>query len=134
MTSSAEMPAGTGALVSPIVSAPSSYTSSVPTVSRVAAVVRNASRPTTPTQAIAASLTVSYVTVLPAAIRTRSLAPGTRAGDHVAGSDHAPERALEIVGPAHRSGTPAGTLCALASATQTISEHTTATQPSAALC
>src|SRR6185295_6533569 len=70
--------------------------------------------------------------MFPAAIRTRSLAAGTRAGDHVDGSDHAPDRALEIVGLAHRSGIPAGTLCAVASVAHTINEQTIATQPSGA--
>ncbi|HEV8348410.1 MAG TPA: hypothetical protein VGQ16_17660 [Vicinamibacterales bacterium] len=56
----------------------------------------------------AASLTDVYVTVSPASMRTRSPADGTRAGDHVSGSDDEPERALVIVGFAQKSGTPPG--------------------------
>src|SRR3989442_13968323 len=97
MTISAVTPSGTGALAVPAVSVPAWYTRIVATVSRVLAPGVNESFPRTPTHVSAVSFTTSYVTVSPASTRTRSPDPGTRLGDHVDGSDHAPDLALAIV-------------------------------------
>src|SRR3989442_9251202 len=104
MTICAVKPAPTGTAAVPISSAPVGMIIIVPTVSSVLRSVRNASRPFTARQGMAVVLERSYVTLVPQSTFTTSAAPGTRAGDQMAGLDHTPELTLLIVALAQKSG------------------------------
>ena len=107
MTTVARRPDAIGAASVPISSDPAGRTRRSPTISCVSTSGLNPSVPSTPTHrsACGAHDVVSYTSFQSrSALDRRRLA--LRWGFHVAGSDHAPDRALTTVGFAHKSGTP----------------------------